>query len=67
MAHFRERWYPDVFETGNLQRWEAKGAQSLGERAAERVEEILSTHTPEPLPEKVRQEIRAVVERAKGA
>jgi trimethylamine--corrinoid protein Co-methyltransferase len=64
MAHFRERWYPDVFETGNFDRWEAKGAQSLGERAAERVEEILLTHKPEPLPEQVRREIRAIVERA---
>ena len=64
MAHFRERWYPDVFERGNYDQWQAKGGKSLGERAAERVEKILAEHRPEPLPEDVAQKIRAIVRRA---
>jgi trimethylamine--corrinoid protein Co-methyltransferase len=66
MKHFRERWYPDVFERGNYDQWQAKGAKSLGERAAERVERILGKHRPEPLPEDVAQAVHAVVERAEA-
>ena len=64
MAHFREHWYPEVFERGNYEQWQAKGGKSMGERAAERVEEILAGHEPEPLPEDVAQGVRAVVRRA---
>ncbi|MBL7064838.1 MAG: trimethylamine methyltransferase family protein [Anaerolineae bacterium] len=64
LAHFRERWYPDVFERGNYSQWQAAGGQSLGERAAERVEKILADHQPEPLPEDVAQKIKAIVQRA---
>jgi trimethylamine--corrinoid protein Co-methyltransferase len=64
MAHYRERWYPEVFERGNYDQWQAKGAKSLGERAAKRVEEILATHKPEPLPEDVARAVNAVVRRS---
>ncbi len=63
MAHFREKWYPGVFERGNYDQWQAAGGTSLGERAAERVEEILAEHQPEPLPEAAAQAIRAIVRR----
>jgi trimethylamine--corrinoid protein Co-methyltransferase len=63
LAHFRERWYPGVFERGNYDQWQAAGGKSLGERAAERVEEILAEHQPEPLPEAAAQAIRAIVRR----
>jgi trimethylamine--corrinoid protein Co-methyltransferase len=66
MAHFRERWYPDVFERGNYDQWVAAGGNSLGERAAERVEQILSEHQPEALPKDVAQKIKAVVRRAEA-
>jgi trimethylamine--corrinoid protein Co-methyltransferase len=64
MAHYRERWYPDVFERGNYDQWQAKGATSLGERAAERVEKILAEHDPERLPDEVAQRVHAIVQRA---
>ncbi len=64
MAHFRERWNPDLFEAGNYEQWMAKGGQSLTERAAARVKKILAEHRPEPLPEEAREKIRAVVRRA---
>jgi len=63
MEHFRERWYPTVFERDQ---WQAKGAKTLEQRAVERVEEILAEHKPEPLPEDVAQAVHAVVERAEA-
>ncbi len=62
LAHFREHWYPDLFERGNYERWQAAGAKGLGERAAERVEKILSEHKPEPLPDQVSRAIRSMLQ-----
>ena len=64
MEHFRERWYPQVFERGNYDQWLEAGGLSLGERAAKRVDTILEEHLPEPLPEDIHEEIRAIVQRA---
>ncbi len=64
LAHFRERWYPQVFERDNYSNWLAKGGKSLDERAAERVAQILAEHQPEPLPEDVARKLKAIVRRA---
>jgi trimethylamine--corrinoid protein Co-methyltransferase len=64
LAHFREQWYPDVFERGNYDQWQASGGKSLGERAAEQVGKILAEHKPDPLPDDVVQAIKAIVRRA---
>jgi len=63
-THFRERWYPRVFERDNYDNWQAHGGKSLAERAAERVSEILAEHKPELLPEDIRDRVNAVVRRA---
>jgi len=62
--HFRERWYPRLFERENYAGWAGKGSKTLAERAADRVEEILTAHKGKPLPAEVRQAVHAVVERA---
>jgi trimethylamine--corrinoid protein Co-methyltransferase len=63
-AHYRERWYPTVFSRDTHDNWLAKGGKTLAQRAAQRVEEILAEHKPEPLPGDVAQEIKGVVRRA---
>jgi trimethylamine--corrinoid protein Co-methyltransferase len=65
--HFRERFYPRLFERDNHDGWIAAGGQTLGERAAARVDEILSQHQPEPLSGEVQQKLRAIVERAEAS
>jgi len=64
LAHFREHWYPTVFDRHNYDRWQAAGGKSLAERAADRVKKILAEHQPEPLPEDITQKIKAIVQRA---
>ena len=44
--------------------WVREGSTTLLERATARVEEILNTHEPDPLPEDVAGAIKAVVQRA---
>jgi trimethylamine--corrinoid protein Co-methyltransferase len=63
-AHFRERWYPKLINRDNYDNWQAKGGKDLGQRAAERVKEILAEHKAEPLPDDVAQAVHAIVERA---
>lgn len=62
--HFRERWYPNLFDRNNYDGWLASGGKTLAERAAERVGTILAEHKPEPLPKDVARTIRAIVQRA---
>jgi trimethylamine--corrinoid protein Co-methyltransferase len=67
LRHFRELWYPRLFDRNNYDGWLAKGGTTLAERAAKRVATILAEHKPEPLPDDVAQAVHAVVERAEAA
>lgn len=62
--HYRERWYPDLFERANYETWLKNGGKSFTERAAEKIDRILSEHKPEPLPPDVRARLREIVQRA---
>jgi trimethylamine--corrinoid protein Co-methyltransferase len=64
VRHFRDQWHPLLFDRDNYEGWVKKGSKTLAERAAERVNEILNTHKVEPLPDKVKEELRAIVENA---
>lgn len=66
LKHFRERWYPGLFDRNNYDGWLAKGGQTLAQRAAERVKSILARHQPEPLPEDVARAVHAVVKQAEA-
>lgn len=62
--HFRERWYPSLFERDNYDGWLSRGGQTLAERATDKVAKILAEHKPDPLPEDVARQVKAVVQRA---
>jgi trimethylamine--corrinoid protein Co-methyltransferase len=59
--HYRETWYPRLFNRNHFDGWLAEDGQSLGERTRKRVEEILRSHKPETLDRKIRQEIRSIL------
>jgi trimethylamine--corrinoid protein Co-methyltransferase len=63
-SHFRERWYPDLFERKTYDAWVYDGEKTLAQRAGERVERILEEHNPEPLPQDVMDKLREIVGRA---
>lgn len=65
LKHYRERWYPILFERSTYESWLEKGAKTLVERAAARIERILAEHKPEPLPTKVKEKLRKIVYTAK--
>jgi trimethylamine---corrinoid protein Co-methyltransferase len=61
LDHFREHWYPKLFERGNYSQWEKAGSKSLGERAAELVEQILARSPRNALPADVAEAVHAVL------
>lgn len=61
LQHFREDWYPQLFDRRNYEDWFADGGRTLRERAREKALDILENHRPEPLPADVQQEIDQIV------
>ncbi len=63
LQHFRDDWYPNLFDRNDFGGWQAAGGKTLRQKAQERIEEILSPagHQPEPLPPDVQQRIDEVV------
>jgi len=64
LRHYRDRWYPEVFDRFGHESWLAKGGKDLDRRASERVEALLEEHKPEPLSDTTRKRIQSVVDRA---
>jgi trimethylamine--corrinoid protein Co-methyltransferase len=67
LEHYRERWYPDLFERFSHDGWRSRGAKTLAERAADRVDVLLAAHRPPETDPAAAQAIRAVVERVGAA
>jgi trimethylamine--corrinoid protein Co-methyltransferase len=62
-AHFREAHYSDLADKWSHSQWIDRGGTTMEERAAEKVDEILARHEPEPLPAEVQQELKEIVKR----
>lgn len=62
--HFREDWYPQLFERRNYDGWLKAGGKTLRERAQQKALDILDHHQPEPLERQVQDEIDRIVDRA---
>jgi trimethylamine--corrinoid protein Co-methyltransferase len=61
LKHFREDWYPKLFDRRNFDDWKRSGAKTLRQRAREKALKILDTHTPEPLPADIQAQVDAIV------
>ena len=59
--HYRETWYPRLFNRNHYDGWLAEDGQTLRRRSQKMVEEILESHTPEPLDGKIKKQIEAVL------
>jgi trimethylamine--corrinoid protein Co-methyltransferase len=62
--HFREDWYPELFERRNYDGWEKAGGKTLRQRAQERALDLLVSHKPEPLAPEIQLEIDQIVSQA---
>lgn len=62
--HFRELWWPELFNRNRYDDWKAAGSPTLKDKCRRKAKKILEQHRPEPLPEPVRQELAAIIARA---
>jgi len=65
LRHFKEPFYSRLADKGTYSQWLEAGGTTMEQRAARLVDQILSRHTPEPLPADVQASIHEVVEREK--
>jgi trimethylamine--corrinoid protein Co-methyltransferase len=63
LRHFREAYYSKLLDKNPYSVWEKRGATTMEGRAARMVDDILSKHQVEPLPENVQTAIHAIIER----
>jgi len=66
LEHYRDRWYPRLFERETYESWQKKGGKELETRAAEKVDQVLADHKPEPLPAKIKERLRMIIERTRN-
>jgi trimethylamine---corrinoid protein Co-methyltransferase len=64
LKHFREAFYSKLFDKRPYSQWHDQGATTMEGRATERVDEILESHQPEPLPADVQRDLKQIVARA---
>ena len=57
LQHYREDWYPRLFDRNGFERWSASGHKTLRERALGRVNKLLAEHQPEPLAPDIQREV----------
>jgi trimethylamine--corrinoid protein Co-methyltransferase len=63
--HFRQsNWVPTLIDRNNYDIWQAQGALTYGQRANDRVRQILESHQPQPLPAEIQHAVQAIVARA---
>ena len=63
-ARMREQSQPRIMDRRVREEWQADGSPDAHTRALAEAREILEGHRPEPLPDEVAREIRAIVTRA---
>jgi trimethylamine--corrinoid protein Co-methyltransferase len=63
LRHVRKDWIPALSDRLDYHRWSAQGANTLQQRANQKVREIMESHRAEPLPRDVLESIESVVEK----
>jgi trimethylamine--corrinoid protein Co-methyltransferase len=62
--HFKEDWFPKLFERGSYEVWRERGQKTLEQRANGKVREILEGHTPEPFPGPLKESLSKILRHA---
>ena len=64
LDHFRETWYPNVFDRQTHKNWLKDGGKPLERVLREKVQHLLASHQVEPLPDDVMQALKTILPRA---
>jgi trimethylamine--corrinoid protein Co-methyltransferase len=66
LNHMRDHSRPELIDRSGIETWRGSGATDIYQRALEKTREILQTHQPEPLPEKVQAEMHSIITETEG-
>jgi trimethylamine--corrinoid protein Co-methyltransferase len=66
LKHMRDHSRPELIDRSGIEMWRASGATDSYQRALEKTRDILQTHQPKPLPEKVQTDIRSLISETEG-
>jgi len=67
IENFRRLWQPTLFERRRAEDWQADGAKTLRDRLREKTIALMEEHKPEPLPDRVKQEVERILKSAGGS
>lgn len=65
LENYRQHWYSNLFNRERYEKWIEGGGTTLAERAAARVDEILTSHKPKSLSLGTRKSLRSIIEGTK--
>lgn len=63
LRHFRERWYPELIDRGNLEEWMENGEKTLSERATEKIQGILKSPDRPMIADEQIDAIKSIIKR----
>ncbi len=64
MNHYRDVWYPRLFDRRSYESWQEVGEPTAVKTARQIAQEIIATHKPEPISEDVRQALQTIIDEA---
>jgi trimethylamine--corrinoid protein Co-methyltransferase len=67
LQHYGEDLYPELTERRKYDAWKAEGSTTLRDRARRKVDDILASHTPQPLPEDMKKALMEIVSQEMAA
>ncbi len=67
MKHFKEVWYPELFNRQNYGDWAQQGAKPLDKVLNEKAKWILNNHTPQPLAPEIKEHIESILKKAEAS
>jgi trimethylamine--corrinoid protein Co-methyltransferase len=56
LEHFKDVWYPGIFDRSDLEQWKTAGSTKFDERLREQTLKVME-HQPEPLPDNILKEM----------
>ena len=62
LAHFREDWYPELFDQHRYDDWLRAGAENLEDRARKKVDKILNEHRSPAMAEEILRTLQNMAE-----
>ena len=61
LENMQQHSRPEFIDRTRMQKWQAAGAKDSYQRALEKTRDILKSHQPQPLPEKVLVDLHAII------